>query len=229
MGLDPSMVQKVLKIAHKLIRKHKTLNTQVLYNVSKKQLQLPRRGLMKILKFMLNEKIIINGSQYTKETVLKSSIRRKIYESIDSNLGVNFTWIKENIYLLDQGNYKSISQFIWHLNLLIKFGYIKKIKVGGKYTIFISHNIDEKFDRICFLLRNPLTLEIIKILISRSQINKQELTKALNEKREKIYYRLRNLSEQQILIKTGKNEQELMINPTYESLIRLSYEKMINS
>ncbi|MBA7613825.1 hypothetical protein ES703_21082 [subsurface metagenome] len=83
MGLDPSMVQKVLKIAHKLIRKHKTLNTQVLYNVSKKQLQLPRRGLMKILKFMLNEKIIINGSQYTKETVLKSSIRRKIYESID--------------------------------------------------------------------------------------------------------------------------------------------------
>ncbi|KKN07775.1 hypothetical protein LCGC14_1063540 [marine sediment metagenome] len=69
-------------------------------------------------------------------------------------LSVNFTWIKENIYLLDQSNYKSINQFIWHLNLLIKFGYIKKIKVGGKYTIFISHNLDEKFGRIWFLLRD---------------------------------------------------------------------------
>ncbi|KKN07776.1 hypothetical protein LCGC14_1063550 [marine sediment metagenome] len=62
------MVQEVLKIAHELIRKHKALKIPALYSISKRKLQLPRRGLMKILKFMLNEKIIINGSQYTKET-----------------------------------------------------------------------------------------------------------------------------------------------------------------
>ena len=60
------MVQEVLKIAHELIRKHKALKNQALYNISKRKLQLPRRGLMKILQFMLNEKIIINGSQYMK-------------------------------------------------------------------------------------------------------------------------------------------------------------------
>jgi len=205
-----------LEIAHELICKHKTLTEHDIYIISKKRLKLTHRGLVKILHFLINEKIIIFGSQYTKVTVINNPIRKKIYDSIVDHIGVNFTWIKTNVYLKDQANYKSINQFIWHLNLLIKFGLIKKIKLNG-FTIFLPHNVNENIGKFTFLLRNELYYNIIKLYLNNEILEKKEIYKLINEDKKKVNYRIDKLLNYHVLMKV--NNEQFKINSKNKILI----------
>ena len=219
-SLEHPNVRKVIKIAEEIVNENKILNIDILYNRAKRILKIPRRGLNRIIQFLLNNKILVNHSKYIRKTVLSNNIRQKIYYFIQVNTGAHFSLLKKHFSTDDK--IKSSGELIWHLDMLIKFNYIKKLKFQ-KYSIFILSEIDEDMGILSFLLNNELNNKIIGFLISNGSIKKNELYKELCEKRENVYYHLNILVESQILQLDEKNN--IMIKSNLENKILSIFNK----
>jgi len=208
--LNHPSVQSVIEIAKEVIDNNNVLDTELLYNLTKRRLKLPRKGLLSIIQFLINKKVLVEGSKYTRDEVLENKYRFNLYRFLTFNLGAHFSTIKKQIVTDSSGNLGSSGQLIWHLEMLIKFNYIKKIKIKN-YTVFLPYEIDDEIGLIHFVLRDEIYLKIIQLLISNETLKKSEVHKLVNEKREIIYYRLNNLIEFTIIELSGDNNT-LIIN-----------------
>jgi predicted transcriptional regulator len=214
-SIEHPSVKRVLEIAEDLMRKNKVLNIENLYNLAKKRLKIPRNGLLSIIQFLINKKILIEGSKFSKETVLSNYIRNGIYNYIIKNPGVHFSILRKKALPEEKG---SSGQLVWHLEMLLKFNYIKKIKVGN-YTVFIPFEMDEEVGRILFLLRDRINNRIIQLVFKEKNIERSEIYKEIEEKREDVYYRINNLIDQEIINKTADSDKEICINLNNKELI----------
>jgi len=94
--------------------------------------------------------------------------------------------------------------------MLIKFNYIKKIKIKN-YTVFLPYEIDDEIGLIYFILRDEIYLKIIQLLISNEKLKRSDVHKLVYEKRETIYYRINNLIEFNV-IKLSGDKNSLVLN-----------------
>ncbi|MFX1366618.1 MAG: hypothetical protein ACFFCE_16810 [Promethearchaeota archaeon] len=212
-GEDHPSVKEVLKIAEEIMSKNKVLNIQNLYNIAKKRLKIPRTGLLSIIRFLINRKILIEGSKFSKETVLSNHIRNNVLKYIKANPGVHFSNLRRRALSEDIG---SSGQLLWHLEMLLKFNYIKKIKVGN-YTVFLPAALDKEMGKILFFIRDRINNKIIFLLVEEDAVKKSEIVKKINEKREDVYYRLNILLRNELLIETP--DKDITINPKRKELI----------
>ncbi|MBY9021288.1 MAG: hypothetical protein KGD67_09530 [Candidatus Lokiarchaeota archaeon] len=203
-------VQSVIEIAKEIITNNNVLDTELLYNLTKRRLKLPRKGLLRIIQFLINKKVLVEGSKYTRYEVLNNTYRCNLYRFLTSNLGAHFSIIRKHIITDNSDNLGSSGQLIWHLEMLIKFNYIKKIKIKN-YTVFLPYEIDDEIGLLHFILRDEIYLKIIKLLISDENLKKSEVHKSLDEKRETIYYRINNLIEFNLIELSG-DTQSLFLN-----------------
>jgi len=213
-GVDHPSVKRVLGIAEEIMRKNKILNIENLYNLAKKRLKIPRNGLLSIIQFLINKKILIEGSKFSKETVLSNYIRNGIYNYIRIHPGVHFSILRKKALPEEKG---SSGQLVWHLEMLLKFNYIKKIKVGN-YTVFLPFDIDEKVGKILFILRDRINYKVIQLLFKEKTVVKPEIYKEIEEKREDVYYRINNLIDQDIIILSASSDKDICINPNIKNL-----------
>jgi predicted transcriptional regulator len=206
LGLDHPNVQKVIEIAEELTEANKILNIENLYSLAKRRLKIPRKGLLKIIQYLLNKKILVEGSKYTKETVLDNEYRRIIYNYIDQNPGTYFSQLKRDLLSGSSEAEASSGQLIWHLEMLLKFKYIKKLKVKN-YSIFLPTDIADEFGILYFLLNDKINQKIITLLNNSGGIKMADVYKEINEQREHVYYRINNFIELGILdiIENGEN------------------------
>jgi hypothetical protein len=218
LNLDHPSVQNVIKIAQEIISENKVLDTETLYNMAKNQLNIPRKGLLRIIQFLINKKILVEGSKLTKELVLNNAYRRRIYRFIKSHIGVHFSIIKKIIFEAESDKSGSAGQLLWHLKMLIKFNYIKKIRFK-KYTIFVPVEIDDKMGKIFFLLRDKINKKIVNLLVKKKSIEKSEIHKNINETRELVYYRINDLIDQEILSQIDEKNNLIRLNPDNKDLI----------
>ena len=216
--LDHPSVQSVIEIAENIIHENKVLDATLLYNRAKKQLKIPRKGLLSIIQMLINRKILVEGSKYTKESVLSNRNRAKIYNFIKTHLGAHFSLIRKNAFYDNVGNIGSPGQLIWHLEMLLKFNYIKKVKIQNK-TIFIPIETDEEFGILYYLLKDDLNKKIIDLLIKQDKIKRLEVHKHINEKRENIYYRINVLIDYDIISLIEEESNEIYLNPKNKDII----------
>lgn len=202
----------MLEIAEEILSKNRVLNIELLYNVAKRRLKIPRQGLLSIIQFLLNKRVLFEGSKFTKETLLSNSHREIIYDFIKTNLGAHFSLIRKNIFTDERSKIGGTGQLIWHLEMLLKFNYIKKVKVQ-KYTVFIPFELDEDLGILNFLLRESINRKIVKLLIEQDAIEKSEIHKHLNEKRESVYYHVKKLIENDIIRYLDEKNKDLLVNP----------------
>jgi len=217
-GLEHPSVQSVIKIAEDILSKNKVLNIENLYNLAKRTLNIPRKGLLSIIQFLVNKKILIEGSKFSKETLLSNQFRYNIYNFIRRNNGAHFSNIRKSVIPDNKGGLGGSGQLIWHLEMLIKFKYIKKIKLGN-YTIFLPIEMDEELGIINFLLRDELNAKIIDLLNTKGKMKRSEIYKQLNEKRENVYYRINYLVDYKILSLAGEPEKRIFINQDKKEFI----------
>jgi len=214
-GIDHPSVKRVLEIAEEIMRKNKILNIENLYNLAKKRLKIPRNGLLSIIQFLINKKILIEGSKFSKETVLSNYIRNGIYNYIRINPGVHFSILRKKALPEEKG---SSGQLVWHLEMLLKFNYIRKIKVGN-YTVFLPFDIDKKVGKILFILRDRINYKVLQLLFKENTMIRSEIYKEIEEKREDVYYRINNLIDQEIIIVSASSDKEICINQNTKELI----------
>ena len=218
--IEHPSVQGVLEIAEEILSENRVLNIDNLYTIAKRRLKIPRRGLLRIIQFLLDKKILVEGSKYTKETVLSNKVRKQIYKFILDENGVNFSLIKKNIAAV-QGT----GQVVWHLEMLLKFRFIKKLKIGN-YTIFMPIETSYEVGSLNFFLKDQINEKIVILLGNKEKIKRSDVYKIIEEKREQVYYRIRILNENKIILFNKDSEKEIMINPKFHKIISELLPKM---
>ncbi|MBN1214269.1 MAG: hypothetical protein JXA99_02390 [Candidatus Lokiarchaeota archaeon] len=220
LDLDNLDIQKIIQIAEDILVKKEYLNIKILETTAKRILKRPRKEIIEKIEFLINKKVLIEGSKYTKKTVLYNQFRRKIYNLIKKNNGINFSLLKKIVYEKQSG---SSGQLIWHIGMLIKFELIKKIKIGNS-TIFIPFHIDEDYGRLNYFLKDKINKKIISLMMSIEKINRAEIYKIINEKRQNVYYRLKVLTENNIIKSYNNSEKELCIIQKIKRVYNSSYK-----
>ncbi len=214
-GLEHPTVKRVIEIAEEILNENKVLNVETLYNVAKKRLKIPKKGLLFIIQYLMNKKILIEGSKFSRETVLSNYIRNRIYRYIIMNPGVHFSILRKK-GLSEEA--RSSGQLVWHLEMLLKFNYIKKIKIGH-YTVLLPYECDEDDGRILFILRDRINRKIIHLLIENKTFIKSDIYKKIEEKRENVYYRIKNLLEHDLITYCEPSDKVLCINKNVKEVI----------
>ncbi len=217
-GLEHPSVKRVLEIAEEIMNKNKILNIENLYNLAKKQLKIPKSGLISIIQFLINKKILIEGSKFSKETVLSNRLRYNIFRFIKNNGAVHYSLIRKILKDDQTNNLVGSGQLVWHLEMLLKFEYIKKIKVGN-YSVFLPFEMDKEMGVLYFLIRDKINRKIVKLLIEQESIKKSEVYKQINENRENVYYRINNLIAHNLLLVKEELDNFIYINPNMKDLI----------
>ena len=233
--LNHPSVQRVIEIAKEVINNHNVLDTELLYRLAKRRLKFPRKGLLSIIQLLINKKVLVEGSKYTRDDILNNKYRFHLYRFLTSYLGAHFSSIRKQIITDKSDTLGSSGQLIWHLEMLIKFNYIKKIKIKN-YTVFLPYEIDDEIGLLHFVLHNDIYLKIIQLLLSHEKLKKSEVHKLINEKRETIYYRINNLIEFNIIESTGDNNSLILNSSKKDDIILIittlsqnkSYTKKLN-
>jgi predicted transcriptional regulator len=208
MDLSSAIVQKVLTVAEGIISENRVLNAKLLYTEAHKRIRGEQKALLAIINFLLEHRILVEGSKLTKELVLSNLHRRNIYEYIRTNRGAKFSTIRDAY----EGTTGSSGQLIWHLQLLLKFNYIKRIKFK-RFTIFLPRDMDEQEGLVTFFARDPLNNKILKLLHTQGPLKRTDLYEALKAPREKIHYRVKVLLETNLISTLGESDKEVYINP----------------
>lgn len=217
LGLDHPSVQQVIQIALELTKEHKFINTELLYNRAKRELKIPRQGLNTIIQMLLNRKILVDGSRFTKETILKNKIRYYIYWLVKTNIGAHFSFLKNEVAQQKESE-MGVGHLIWHLEKLIKFNFIKKVKVKN-CTIFLPIEISDEEGILYFIMRDDLNRKIVQLLLEHESVKKADIYKDLNVEREKSYYRIKKLIEFEIVSPIDEDEKIISIKLSKKDLI----------
>ncbi|MFX1275600.1 MAG: hypothetical protein ACFFBP_00315 [Promethearchaeota archaeon] len=227
LGLDHPTVQQVIDVAVELTKEHRLINTELLYNRAKKKLKIPRSGLKTIIQMLINRKILVDGSRFTNETILKNNFRQFIYRIIKTNIGIHFSSLKETC-----ARYKDheigVGHLVWHLEKLIKFNLVKKVKVNN-YTIFLPVEVSDEEGMLYFILSDGLNRAIVKLILDKKEINRAIIYKELNLEREKVYYRLKKLTKYGIISPSPEGEKRLSIKLNKRALISEVITNIVNN
>ncbi|NHI94352.1 MAG: hypothetical protein EAX96_17805 [Candidatus Lokiarchaeota archaeon] len=226
-NIDEETLEKIFIIAEDIINEKNGLEIEPLQNELKKKLNLPERTIYDVIQLLLNKRVLVEGSKLTRESVLINPYRKKIYHYLIDNVCAYFTEIKNFIFCNQSSNKGSAGHLIWHLEMLLKFNLIKKIRFET-YTIFMPIEVDEEVAVNLFLLKNDLNKNIITLLIKHEKIKKSEVHRHLNENREKIYYHLNKLMEYNIINSNQADNKNIFINPEKIKLINLAIGKNSN-
>ncbi|MHA1242376.1 MAG: hypothetical protein ACTSQU_16575 [Promethearchaeota archaeon] len=218
--LNHPSVQSVIEIAKEVINNNNVLDTELLYTLAKRRLKFPRKGLLSIIQLLINKKVLVEGSKYTRDEILINKYRFNLYRFLTSYLGAHFSTIKKQIITDKSGSLGSSGQLIWHLEMLIKFNYIKKIKIKN-YTVFLPYEIDDEIGLLHFILHDEIYLKIIQLLLSNEKLKKSEVHKLLDEKRETIYYRINNLIEFNIIELRGDRNALILNSSRKDDIISI--------
>ncbi|MFX1390116.1 MAG: hypothetical protein ACFE9Z_08650 [Promethearchaeota archaeon] len=130
-------------------------------------------GISKILQSLFKQNLIAEGSKLTKSEVLENPpIRKKIYKYIQNNPGAYYYKIVKEF---DLGNHSAT----WHLEMLLRFGFIKDMKIENNH-IFYESSLNAKEIEECFYLSNNKVILILDYLKSNSNgCTKSELAENL--------------------------------------------------
>lgn len=162
------MENSILKIAKKLISKG-PLHVGELYSLSISQLKRPENEISQAIFQLFSKKILIKESKITKDTIFNNDTRRKIFAYISDNPGSHTREIREKLDLTPH-------QTAWHLKMLEKFGYIRKISIKNK-IIYFDSEINPDYEISLFILKDGRNLRILEAILLEPGINISTLAK----------------------------------------------------
>ncbi len=140
---------------------------------------------------------------------LPLDVWKEIYNFIKANPGAHFSILRKRALSYES---ESSGQLVWHLEMLLNFNYINKIKVGN-YTVFLPIEMEADLGMIYFLLRDKINRKIVDLLTIQNSIKNSEIFKLIDEKREKVNYRLKNLIDYDLISYKEESSKEVYLNP----------------
>ncbi len=211
-------VQNLIKLTNEVVKANKTFQIDTLYQLAKEKLNFSSEKFVKTFNTLFNNETYIESAELEKNDVLANPIRAKIFRLINEQPGAHFSNI---IKLMVEENEKvSLGQFFWHLEILTKYNFIKKIEFRN-FTLYFNTNIDD-FMGICFfLIRERINRKIVDYLIKEESVFLDQLPNKIYESKEKLNSRLKILNEEKIIVvqrNEGTEAIQLLLNPDKKSV-----------
>lgn len=183
--------------------------------LAKKKININETGIISILSSLVKRNIIVEGSKLLQEDILKVRKRRRIYEYILENPGVFYYDIVKTL---------NISSHVvrWHLNMLVLFNFVNKIKIEN-HDIYFDVSISQKKAEAIYYISNDKCRKIIEYLkINDHGITKTQLSKDLSMHLNTISKYLEGLENIRLLIRKKFSKKTLYFLEfnNYNSLIK---------
>ncbi|MBY8992533.1 MAG: hypothetical protein KGD58_17440 [Candidatus Lokiarchaeota archaeon] len=125
-----------------------------------------------ILKSLLKQKLIVKASKLTHDDILKNEKRRNIFEFILEHPGTHFNKIVTILNL-------SGHVVVWHLNMLLKFSFVKK-EVIDDHDVYSIPDVNIKTVELSYYISKKKSQTIINYLKQNDiGITKTKLSSAL--------------------------------------------------
>ncbi len=141
-------------------------------SLSRNAIRLTVPSIKKIIVSLIEKNKIAEGSMLTKEDVLENPTRVKIYEYIVKNPGVYFNKIVKETEI-------NIPVVAWHINMLIKFDFVKKEKIDNR-DIYYKSDLDIETVKKAVILSSEKNQKILFFLKENdSGLSKTQLSDAL--------------------------------------------------
>lgn len=168
----------VLEIVQNYLSKNRQFDIDdiipyISYYLRRTSNKLNYEGIKSVLKSLINKNFLIEGSKLTNDDVLKNDKRKKIYHHILKKPGIYFNKLVNDLGF-------STHVVVWHLNILIKFNFIKK-RIFNKHEIYFDSNVDITDAKFSFYISHDKSQNIIQYLQQNNiGLTKTKLSKALN-------------------------------------------------
>ncbi|MHA2010086.1 MAG: hypothetical protein ACW980_22450 [Promethearchaeota archaeon] len=115
---------------NKILEKNDVINHIKSY-FTNASININTEGIIKHIESLIKKKRIVEGSKLTKDVVLNNQKRKRVYNYITENPGTYFNKIVKGLKM-------SYHVVYWHLDILLKFDFIKKTKVENQELFFSS-------------------------------------------------------------------------------------------
>ncbi|MFX1568453.1 MAG: hypothetical protein ACFFCV_08805 [Promethearchaeota archaeon] len=166
----------VLKVVQEYLNKNRyfNMNEIIPFIVSRfrnASINININGIEDILRSLVKKNLIVEGSKLIRNDILKNQKRKRIYEYVIKNPGVYFNRIVRELNI-------SNHVVVWHLNILLKFRYIRRTKFEN-HDLYFESNFNEKDLKLNYLTSKEKGKKIIVYLkefnygITKTQISKE--------------------------------------------------------
>ena len=130
------------------------------------------QGIKSILRSLVKNNHIVDGSSLTRDSVLLNENRKVIYDYISRNPGEYFFKIVKKTKLNN-------TVILWHLNVLLKFNLIKKVNIEGQEVYFKTDKVKE-IDEIVYFIKRERIKKIINYFLHQNDgVTKTRIAKDL--------------------------------------------------
>ena len=165
----------VLNVVNEYLNKNRYFNMKeilpfIISRFKMASININIRGIEEILKSLVNKKLIVEGSKLSNKDILNNQKRKKIYDFIRKNPGVYFNRIIRELKI-------SNHVVVWHLNMLLKFGFIKKDRFEN-HDIYFDSSFNVRNKGLNYITSKEKSKRIIKYLkeydfgITKTQLSK---------------------------------------------------------
>lgn len=164
----------VLNVVREYLNKNRYFNIEkvlpfIQSRFRRASININTNGIETLLKSLVKKNLIVEGSKLTSEEILHNIKRTRIYNFIVKNPGTYFNKIVSGLNI-------SNHIVVWHLNMLVKFNYIKKEKLENHDVYFDSETNFEEV-KVNYYLSNKKCKKLIDYLkINNSGVNKTQLS-----------------------------------------------------
>ncbi|MFW9968563.1 MAG: hypothetical protein ACFFDF_00080 [Candidatus Odinarchaeota archaeon] len=189
----------ILSLVKEYLNKNREFNKNKILTYLNYHIRLSKRninsdGVFKIIKSLIDKNFLVEGSKLSKTDILLNNKRLAIYNYINKNPGTYYNKILKD---LDYNN----NVVIWHLEMLIKFNYIKKFKFMNKH-LYCESNCEFKDAKISYITSKNSSKKIINYLKNKEEgANKTKITSKLNMHYNTVSKYIDLLEEFNIIIK----------------------------
>lgn len=213
---------QILRIAEELLRENKVIYLDMLFKICRRRLKMDSIKIHTTIQQLYKEKILVNGSKMTKKAVLHHNFREKLFNYVKMHPGKNFSMLKKEIPIEIKSENNISSGFLtWHLNILVKFGFIKMVTLGN-FNVYMEKELDANVGLLYFQFRKKITRDILWLIVKEGQLNQADVYSSIEENRGTVYYHLKNMLETELLysdINSDTNATEVWINPDNRDII----------
>ena len=187
----------VLGIINEYLDKNRTFEVSKILPIissrfAKASYLINKNGILEVIQSLVRKKIIIEGSKFTKERVLTNQNRKNIYENIVKTPGIFFNKLVKILKLKPP-----IVE--WHINILIKFEFIKKEKIDNREAYFEFGYKFEQQELLHFLSRDKYNRIIEYLRMYTEGATKTHLSKQLGMHPNTIKKYMKKLEEFKLL------------------------------
>jgi len=218
-------INAVMQIAEELVNRNKIIQMEKLFRIVKKRLKMSPLTIVSIITYLRRNAQIVERSKMLKDDVLSNTYRKIIFNFINKYPGINFS----NLMQFSFQEYKlttdkkinkgSVGQFDWHLNILMKFKFIRKIEFKN-YSLFIPYKMEDKKGIYYFLLRDSINRKIIHVLTKEKQIKSSKIHRLIKESRSSVYYHINVINEYDfVILEKISGNLVVRLNPHNKDLI----------